>query len=86
MVAFYFPFWRRQYYFHPLAIDDKFLLSMYQPYKYLSKNAWFYWQKFKILQHYSKSELHQLPIQFKMLKNIVPNLNEYVWVINTGSA
>ncbi len=85
MIAYYYPFWRKQYFFHPMVIKDKTLLSIYHPYSTLTKIAWFGWKNNWFIRRTSMLKHKNIPFDFSILEHIIDNHENYNWVINLGS-
>ena len=82
---YYFPPWRKQFFFSSALIDEKNNCSLfYYPYILPSKIMWFLWIKYKPIRRFFKVRYGELPKFFNII-NAKLNLQKYNLQINTGT-
>jgi len=82
---YYFPFWRKQFFFHKNAGAYSVLLSFYHPYVFLAKVCWFSWVKIPFVKYLFSANSRDLPISVQAFEEILGTTEKWVWVINKGS-
>jgi hypothetical protein len=80
-----FPFWRKQYLFHPKATSSAAILNLYHPYNPIAKLNWWLWKKFNFYQIFFTLELSKNSKQYKILDRLIDEDIDYIWAINNGT-
>jgi hypothetical protein len=80
-----YPFWRKQYLFHPKATSNITLLKLYHPYRLPAKINWWLWKKISWYQSIFTFNLKKDTKLNYILAKFVGNNADYVWVINRGT-
>lgn len=83
MKTFYYPFWRKQYFFHEDSLRYKELISIYQPYKWLLKCVYFLWRNIIAIRYAFSIKIRDSYVE-KNIISAIPDLRDSVWVIDIG--
>ena len=82
MRIYYFPFWRKQYFFHASSIFDEQLLSIYHPYGKILKLVWWCWNSSRYLRNLSSLSINRLPFKVNELGSQITGTKDFVWSAN----
>jgi thiamine kinase-like enzyme len=80
-----FPFWKKQYLFHPEATNNITLLRLYHPYNSIAKLNWWLWKNFTFYQTIFTYPIQEDSKLNKFLKKFTESNPDYVWAINRGT-
>jgi len=80
-----FPFWRKQYLFHPEATSNVTLLKIYHPYHPMAKLNWWIWKKINLYQKLFTFKLNDDSKLFQVIDRFIDSDPDYVWAINRGT-
>ena len=80
-----FPFWRKQYLFHPEATSNFTLLKIYHPYNPIAKINWWFWKKINLYQKLFTFHLSNDSKLYKIIERFIDSDPDYVWAINRGT-
>jgi len=80
-----FPFWRKQYLFHPRATSNVTLLKLYHPYNPIAKLNWWLWKYFNFYQKIVTIHIKKDSEVYQIIHSFMDANPEYIWAINRGT-
>ncbi len=83
MKAFVYPLWRNQYYFHPDSTANPQFLAFYHPYSWKLQTFYELWKNASLVRLLRTMDTGSSD-EFNTILKAIPDLENAVWVIDTG--